>query len=383
MKKLRLYSPGPTPIPPDARQAMSADIDYHRSAEASEAVKECARLLKTAFQTASDVAVFASSGTGGMEAALVNCFSAGDPVLAVRSGKFGDRWVEIAQAYSLDVQPLEAEWGESVDPEAVEAALKARPETKGVLGTLCETSTGALHDIRALGGIARQRGVLLIVDAVSALGADEMRMDEWGVDALVSCSHKGLMTPPGVGLCALSERAAEASKSADLPRYYFDYAKNAARVANGSPPFTPAISLVYGLRASLETMMSAGGMEASWARHARLASAMRAAAEALNLRLFPRVPSNAVTAFLAPAGIDSQAFVANLRREHGAVFVGGQDALKGRLVRAAHLGWVDDFDIVSAAAALERGLADAGYRFSPGSGVEAAQRSLLNSGRGR
>ncbi len=379
MKKRRLYSPGPTPTPPNARQAMAAEIDYHRSAEASEAVKECARLLKTAFQTVSDVAVFASSGTGGMECALVNCFSAGDPVLAVRSGKFGDRWVELAQAYRLDVQPLDVEWGASVDPAAVETALKARPETKGVLATLCETSTGALHDIRALGEIARERSVLLIVDAVSALGADEMRMDEWGVDALVSCSHKGLMTPPGVGLCALSGRAAEASKSANLPRYYFDYAQNAARVANGSPPFTPAISLIYGLRASLETIMSAGGMEASWARHARLASAMRAAVSALNIRLFPRVPSNALTAFLAPDGIDSQAFVQNLRDKHGAVFVGGQDALKGRLIRAAHLGWVDDLDIVSAAAALERGLSDAGYRFSPGSAVEAAHRSLLDT----
>ena len=378
MKKLRLYSPGPTPIPPAAREALSAPLDYHRSEESAEAVRECARLLKETFQTDSDVAAFASSGTGGMECAVANCFSPGDPVLAVRSGKFGERWAEIANAYQLQVQTLDIEWGESLDPADAEAALKKNPELKGVLATLCETSTGALHDIQTLAGIVRQTETLLIVDAVSALGADEMRMDEWGVDALVSCSHKGLMTPPGIGFCALSPRAKEAAKTTSLPRYYFDYAKSAAGFANGSPPFTPPISLVLGLRASLRELLADGGIERSWAKHARHAAAMRAAVSALELELFPRSPSNALTAFRAPNGIDSRQFAANMRQKHGVVFVGGQDKLKGKIVRIAHLGWVDDWDIVTAAAALERGLSDFGRPIDPGAATAAAQRALLN-----
>ncbi|MBT7809186.1 alanine--glyoxylate aminotransferase family protein, partial [Candidatus Poribacteria bacterium] len=269
MKKSRLYTPGPTPVPPQATLAMAQPIDYHRGEAASAVVRRCADALKTVFQTSSEVAILTSSGTGAMEAAVVNLLSAGDKVVVVESGKFGERWGEIADAYALDVVRIAVEWGESVGPAAVERELNRHADVRAVFATLCETSTGALHDIRALGELARCADALLVVDAVSALGADEMRMDEWAVDALVSCSQKGLMTPPGLAFLALGPRAVEASSSAALPKFYFDYGKYMANLAKDTTPYTPAISLLYGLDVALDSMMGEG-IDAIYARHARI-----------------------------------------------------------------------------------------------------------------
>ena len=377
MIKRRLYTPGPTPIPPEAALAMAQPIDYHRSEEFRRIVGEIEDGLRYVYQTTSDVAVLASSGTGAMECAVVNLFSPGDTVIGIRSGKFGERWGELATAYGLDFVPIDLEWGQSVEPETVRRTLDAHPRAKGVLATLCETSTGALHDIESLGKIIESRDALLVVDAVSALGADEIRMDAWRVDALVSCSQKGLMTPPGLGFCSFGERALEASKTSRLPKYYFSYAKAIKSLGQNETPYTPAVSLLYGLHTALG-MIRAEGIEAVWNRHARMARATVAAVKALGLTLFPTRPANTLTSIRVPEGFDGKALVRRIRSEQGAVFAGGQDHLAGKIVRIAHLGWMDDYDALVAVAALERGLLDSGWRVPAGVGVAAAQAALAS-----
>jgi aspartate aminotransferase-like enzyme len=375
MMKRRLYTPGPTPIPPDAVVAMAQPIDYHRGADASELFRRCADRLKTVLATDSDVAILTSSGTGAMEAAVVNLLSAGDSVVVIESGKFGERWGEIADAYGLTAARISVEWGDSVDPAALERALRGHPDARAVFATLCETSTGALHDVRSLASITKSRDTLLIVDAVSALGADEIRMDAWGVDAVVSCSQKGLMTPPGLAFLAFGPRATEASRSAKLPKFYFDHAKYVASLANDTTPYTPAISLLYGLDAALAGM-AREGMDAIYARHARMARATREGVKATGLAVFASSPANTLTSIRLPESFDGKELQRRLRDDHGMVFAGGQGRLAGRIVRIAHLGWMDEYDALTAVAALERGLADMGHDVSVGKGVQATQEAL-------
>jgi aspartate aminotransferase-like enzyme len=356
---------------------MARPIEYHRSDEFRRVIGEIEDGLRYVYQTTSDVVVLASSGTGAMECAVVNLFSPGDAVIGVRSGKFGERWGELAAAYGLDFVPIDLEWGQSVEPEQVRRALEAHPHAKAVLATLCETSTGALHDIQALGELTATRDTLLVVDAVSALGADEIRMDAWRVDALVSCSQKGLMTPPGLGFCSLGERALEASKTSRLPKYYFSYAKALRNLRQNETPYTPAVSLLYGLHAALGIIRSEG-IEAAWERHARMARATAAAVTALGLELFPARPANTLTSIRVPERFDGKALVRRIRSEHGTIFAGGQDHLAGKIVRIAHLGWMDDYDALVAVAALERGLRELGWRVPAGVGVAAAQAALAS-----
>ncbi|MDA1191048.1 MAG: alanine--glyoxylate aminotransferase family protein [Candidatus Poribacteria bacterium] len=377
MNKHRLHTPGPTPIPPEVAAAMAQPLDYHRTDLFRAIVREVEENARYVIGTTADVAILASTGTGALECAVVNLFSQGDKVVAVQSGKFGERWVEIARAYGLEVVVIDLEWGQSVDPVVVKRTLNEHPDAKAVLSTLCETSTGALHDIRALGRIVRAKDRLLVTDAVSALGADELRMDEWLVDAVVSCSQKGLMTPPGIGLCALGERALEASKSSTLPKYYFDFEKYRANLEKETTPFTPAISLWYGLHAALK-MMRDEGIDNVFARHARMGEASRSAAKALGLLLFPQHPANTLTSIRLPEGVDGRALLKRIRGEYGFVFAGGQDHLAGKIVRIAHLGWMDDFDMIASIAALERGLNDIGFHAPLGAGVAAAQSSLAS-----
>jgi len=217
-----LFAPGPTPIPTETLLAMASPIDYHRASESVELLGNVTAKLKYVFQTKNDVMILTSSGTGAMEATITNLLSSDDRVTVIRSGKFGERWGEICAAYGIRFDPINIEWGRSVDPQQVEDQLNRYPETKAVLATLCETSTGALHDIKTLGEILQGRETLLVVDAVSALCADDLQMDHWGVDAVISCSHKGLMTPPGIGLVSLSDQAWKSTESSDLPKFYFD-----------------------------------------------------------------------------------------------------------------------------------------------------------------
>ena len=328
--------------------------------------------LKHVFQTENDVLCLTTSGTGAMEGTVANLLSRGDKVLVIRSGKFGERWSDICTAYGVEVIPIDVTWGESVSPSTVEARLDASPDVKAVFATLCETSTGALHDIEALAQLTQLRPTLLVVDAVSALGADDLQMDAWGVDAVVSCSQKGLMTPPGLAFAALNARAWDAAARSDLPKYYLDFQKARDTGREGSTPYTPAITLFHALQASL-TLLCAEGIRNAIARHARLAQATRSAVTALGLQLFATHPANTLTSIRLPAEVDGKAFIALMRAKHGITYAGGQSQLSGKIFRIAHLGWMNENDVIVAIAALERGLAEIGYEMPLGAGVAAAQ----------
>lgn len=372
MKKEYLFTPGPTPIPPEAALAMAAPIDYHRSPGAAALIKEVVEKLKHVFQTRHDVMFLTSSGTGAMESVIANLLSRGDRAVVIRSGKFGERWGEICTAYSVAFDAIDLPYGNSVDPQMVEDALNKRPDVKVVLATLCETSTGALHDIESLAKITRERPTLLVVDAVSALGADDLQMDNWDVDAVVSCSQKGLMTPPGLGFVALNDRAWQAVEQSNLPRYYFDLRKAREAGLKGSAPYTPAITFIIALQHALNRICEEGVRNAL-ARHARLAEATRNAVKALGLNLFASRPANTLTAICLPEQIDGKAFVRMMREKHGVTYAGGQGSMSGKIVRIAHLGWMNEHDVIVAIAALERGLTEVGYDASLGAGLAAAQ----------
>lgn len=372
MKKPQLFTPGPTPLPPETLLAMAQPIDYHRSPASATLIADALTKLKHVFQTEHDVLCLTTSGTGAMEGAVVNLLRRGDKVLVIRSGKFGERWSDICTAYGVEVIPIDVTWGESVSPATVAARLDASPDVKAVFATLCETSTGALHDIEALARLTQVRPTLLVVDAVSALGADDLQMDAWGVDAVVSCSQKGLMTPPGLAFAALNSRAWAAVARSDLPKYYLDFRKARDAGREGSTPYTPAITLIHALQASL-TFLCAEGIRNVIARHARLAQATRSAVAGLGMQLFATHPANTLTSIRLPAEVDGKAFIARMREKHGITYAGGQSQLSGKIVRIAHLGWMNENDVIVAIAALERGFVEMGYDIPLGAGVAAAQ----------
>ena len=372
MKKKWLFTPGPTPIPPEALLAMAQPIDYHRSDAAVALIKDVLEKLKHVFQTENDVLFLTSSGTGAMEGAVANLLSRGDKVIVIRSGKFGERWSEICTAYGVEVIPIDVTYGNSVEPQAVETLLNEHSDVKAVYATLCETSTGALHDIEALAGLTRFRPMLLVVDAVSALGADDLQMDNWGVDVVVSCSQKGLMTPPGLAFAALNQRAWNAVERSDLPKYYLDFRKAYESGLEGSVPYTPAVTLLTALQCALNRIC-AEGIRNTITRHTRLATATRSAVKALGLSLFAASPANTLTSIRLRTEIDGKAFINLMRDTYGITYAGGQSQLSGKIVRIAHLGWMNENDVIVAISAFERGLVEIGYDIPIGAGVTAAQ----------
>lgn len=371
MKKKHLFTPGPTPIPPDALLAMAQPIDYHRSEESAALILDVLDKLKHVFQTEKDVLFLTSSGTGAMEGAVANLLSHGDKVIVIRSGKFGERWSEICDAYGIEVIAIDVKWGDSVAPETVEAKLNENPGAKAVFATLCETSTGALHDIQSIAHITQNTSTLLVVDAVSALGADDLQMDNWDVDVVVSCSQKGLMTPPGLAFAALNERAWDAIAKSDLPKYYLDFRKAHQRGLEGSVPYTPALTLLVALQHALNHICKEG-IRNTITRHKRMATATRSAIKAVGLPLFATNPANTLTSIRLPEEIDGKAFVKMMREKHGITYAGGQAELSGKIVRIAHLGWMNESDVVVAISTFERGLAEFGYDIPLGAGVTAA-----------
>ena len=373
MKKSYLFTPGPTPIPSDALLAMAQPIDYHRSENAIALIKDVLEKLKHVFQTENDVLFLTSSGTGAMDGAVANLLCRDDKVIVIRSGKFGERWSEICEAYGIKVIPIDVAWGDSVAPETVKSKLTDHPNVKAVFATLCETSTGALHDIEALARLTQSGPTLLVVDAVSALGADDLQMDNWGVDVVVSCSQKGLMTPPGLAFAALNRRAWEAAEQSNLPKYYFDFRKAHQRGLEGSVPYTPAITLLTALQCALNHIC-AEGIHNTIARHKRLALATRSAIKAIGLPLFATSPANTLTSIRLPEEIDGKTFIKLMCEKHGITYAGGQGDLSGKILRIAHLGWMNENDVIVAISAFERGLAEIGYDVSLGAGVTAAQK---------
>ena len=377
MIKSYLLAPGPTPVPARVLLAMAQPIIHHRTPQFSRIFAEAKRGLKEVFQTEQDVLMLAASGSGAMEGAVTNLFSPGDEVLVVNGGKFGERWSKIATAYGLNVTELRVEWGQGARVEDVRRVLDQHPRIRGVLVQASETSTAAVHPIEAIAEVTRSRDVLLVVDGITAVGVFDIPMDRWGIDVLITGSQKALMLPPGLAFVALSERAWKRTKDARLPRFYFDFVKERENLAKDTTAWTPAISLVIGLREAV-TMIREEGLARVFARHARMAAATRAAAESLGLRLVaPEAPSPALTGIYTPSDVDGGKLVAYLRDRMGVTFAGGQDQLKGKIVRIAHLGHIGAFDVVTAIAALEMALRHFGHALPLGRGVGAAEEILM------
>ena len=372
--KSYLLTPGPTPVPERIALAMAAPIPHHRSPIFEKQFEECRVGLQWIYGTAQDVLVFASSGTGVLEAALVNFCSRGDEIIYVNGGKFGERWGKLAKAFDLVAHELRVPWGEAVTVEAVAAALDQHPRAVAVCVQASESSTGVAHPVKALAALTAKHEAILIVDAVSALGAIPLPMDEWGIDVLLTGSQKALMLPPGLAFLAASPKAWKRNPTADLPRFYFDARVERDTQRMNQTAWTPAISLVIGLCEVLR-WLRAETLPVVYALHERLAKASRAGMQALGLELFAKAPVASLTTVRSP--VDSEKLVDLLSDRYGVRIVGGQDEVKGKIFRLAHLGYFDDFDIITAVAAIERALADLGYKRKPfGTGVGAAMDSM-------
>jgi aspartate aminotransferase-like enzyme len=381
--KLMLMIPGPTPVPEQVLLAMAKHPIGHRSGDFTKIMAEVTQNLKWLHQTQNDVLTLTVSGTGAMEAGIINFLSPGDRVLVGCNGKFGDRWAEVCQAYNLNVETITAEWGQALDPEQFREKLEADTEKqiKAVILTHSETSTGVLNDLETINRHVKAHAeALIIVDTVTSLGAVNLPIDELGLDVVASGSQKGYMIPPGLGFVAVSARAWEAYASAKLPRYYLDLGKYRKDVAKNSTPFTPPVNLIFALQAALR-MMQAEGLEQIFARHQRLMQASRAAVKALNLPLLAAdsAASPSITA-VAPQQVEAEQIRSILRKQFDIVMAGGQDHLKGKIFRIGHLGFVSDRDILAAIAALEAALVELGYEgFTPGAGVAAAAKAFAHS----
>jgi aspartate aminotransferase-like enzyme len=375
--KQLLLAPGPTPVPARVRLAMAQPMFHHRTPQFSALFGEVRDSLRQLFQTTEDVLMLASSGTGAMEAAVNNCFAPGDEVVVVNGGKFGERWTKLATTFGLKPIEIRVEWGRAVRVDQVEQALVEHPNVRGVLVQGSETSTTAVHPIEQLAAVTRTRDTLLVVDGITAVGVYDLPMDAWGIDVLITGSQKALMLPPGLALIALSRRAWSRAEEVHQPRFYFDLPRERSSQANNTTAWTPAISLVIGLREAL-AMMQEEGFPNVFDRHARLARATRAAAQSLGLRLVaPDNPSPAVTGVYVPEGIDGGKLFSYLRDRMRVVFAGGQDHLKGKIVRIAHIGYMGAFDTITAVAALEMALRQFGHPVELGRGVGAAEVELM------
>jgi serine---pyruvate transaminase len=377
--KQYLMTAGPTPIPPKVAQVMAEPVLYHRAPAFAEVLERVLEKLPPVFQTANDVLVFPASGSGAMESAVANLVRPGRRVLACAAGKFGERWIELCEAYGADLVRYEPGWGERLDPAAIDGLLDG---VEVVFATLSETSTGIVHDIQAIAEVVRAKGAMLVVDAVSGLGAAELRQDDWGVDVVVAGSQKALMCPPGLAFVSASQRALDDAASSPGRRYYFDWGKT-VKAQRKDPPdtaFTPAVTIIRGLEVALD-MIHAEGLEDVLARHAILARATRAGAHALGLELFgdPDERATVVTAIELPPDIDGAKVPGALRRL-GITANGGQEQLKGRILRIAHCGYFGAFDILTSLSGLEMVLDQLGREVDHGAGVGAAQRVFLEAG---
>jgi len=373
MRKNYLLTPGPTPLPPQVSEAMARPIIHHRTPQFQEILKQATEGLKYVFQTKYDVFILAASGTGAMEAAVINLLSPGDTAITVEAGKFGERWTELCKAYGINADVIQVEWGKAVDPREIEKRLKANSKIKAVFTTLCETSTGVATDIEAIGRIVKDTEAALVVDAISGLGAIDIKSDAWGCDMVVAGSQKGLMLPPGLGFISASPKALKLIEASKCPRYYFDLRKAKKAIDKTDTPFTPAITLIIALNEAL-SMIKQDGLENVFARHSKMADATRAAAKGLGLELFaPDAYSDVVTAVKVPAGIDGEKLVKTMRDTYGVTIAGGQDELKGKVFRIAHMGFIEEFDIIAGISCLEKVLHQMGYKFTLGQGVKAAE----------
>ena len=381
--KQYLMTAGPTPLPPAVSQVMAEPMLYHRSPAFIEVYARVLARLKHVFGTGREVLVFASSGSGGMEAAVANLVRPGEPALVASCGKFGERWAELCDAYGAQTSHWETEWGQKVDPAELERRLADNPGVEVVFTTLSETSTGVVNDVRELAEVCHRHGALIVVDAVSGLGAVPCPQDQWGIDVLVSGSQKALMAPPGLGFASPNEAALARAAAAPGRRYYFDWQRTVEgqRKAQPDSPFTPAVGLVQALDVALG-LIEEEGLEQVYERHRLLGRATREAARALDLELLGGGDENAnvVTAIVLPESIDGAKVPKLMRDRFGVTIAGGQGRLKGRIARVAHCGYFGAFDILVTVSALEMTLTELGHELELGVGVAAAQRVFLEAG---
>lgn len=381
--KLMLMIPGPTPVPEAALLALAKHTIGHRTSEFSNILAEVTENLKWLHQTQNDVLTLNVSGTGAVEAAIINFLSPGDRILVGSNGKFGERWVEVGQAYGLNVEEVKVEWGKPLDPAVFAEKLQAdtQKQIKAVIITHSETSTGVLNDLEAINRHVKEHGeALIIVDAVTSLGAFNLPVDAWGLDIVASGSQKGYMIPPGLGFVSVSPKAWEAYKTAKLPKYYLDLGKYRKATAKNTTPFTPPVNLIVALHTTLR-IMKEEGLESIFTRHERLKNATRAGIQGLNLPLFAAdsSASPAITA-VAPQGIEPDKIRSLMKKRFDIALAGGQDHLSNKIFRIGHLGFVSDRDILSCIASLEVTLSELGYEdFTPGSGIAAAVRVFSHS----
>ena len=377
MLKRYLLTPGPTAVPPEVMLRMSQPLIHHRTPEFEKLFTEVQEGLRWLFQTEHEVLMLASSGTGAMEAAVANLCSVGDTVIVVNGGKFGERWLKISEAFNLKPIEIKVEWGRAVHPSAIAEALKATPHAKAVLVQASETSTTALHPVKEIAELTRNTDTLLVVDGITSIGATETPMDQWGLDVVVTGSQKALMLPPGLAFIALNKRAWKTAETATLPRYYFDLRRERKEQQKHTTAYTPAISLINGL-AEVLRLMKEEGLEHIFARHALLAKATRAAAQALGLNLLaPTSPSPSATGVFLPEQINGSQFLKYTRDRMGVDIAGGQDHLKGKIVRISHIGYAGPFDVITAISTLEMALRRFGHNVDLGRGVRATEEVLM------
>jgi aspartate aminotransferase-like enzyme len=375
IKKQRLLTPGPTPLYPKALMAMMGADLHHRTEDFRTLYRTVLADLKVVMGTqTSDVLVLVASGTGAMEASVSNCLSPGDRVIVCNAGKFGERWVEIVEAYGLDVVVLDAPYGKVVNPAVLEKALAANPQTKAVLVQASETSTGAAHDVRSMGEAVKKTDAIFIVDAITGLGTMPLEIDPWGLDIVIGGSQKAFMIPPGLAFLSISPKAWRMTEAAKLPRYYFDLKRERENAARGESAWTPSTALMLGFSEALKYIKSIG-MDKLVENAQLLARATRQACHALNLELFSADnPAASATAIKAPAGMDSGIIVKQFRSRFGSIIANGQGSMQGQIFRIAHLGYFDFPDLFAVIAELELILNANGVKVKLGSGVAAAQQ---------
>ncbi|HEY3281067.1 MAG TPA: alanine--glyoxylate aminotransferase family protein [Armatimonadota bacterium] len=379
IKKPLLMIPGPTPVPPEVLQALSTPMINHRGPAYEELQAELVDQLKYVYQTQGDVIIYPAAGTGAMEAAIANVLSPGDRVLSVSIGVFGDRWAEIARRFGAEVTKHEVPWGRAADPEDVARQIRSDGPFKAVLLTYNETSTGVLNPLEDLAKVARESGALVMVDAISGLLAADLQTDAWGCDVVASGSQKAYMLPPGLSFLSVSQKAWEAHEKATMPRFYWDFTQMRKSMAKNQTPYTPALSLYYGLRVSLRSIREET-LQGSFRRHARLAGATRAAAKALGLELFadPAHASPAVTAIKVPEGLTPKEIRGRMLRDFSITLAGGQGKIADAIFRIGHLGYILEPDLVMTFSALERTLESLGRQVDRGAAVAAFQQELAS-----
>ena len=380
--KRYLFTPGPTPVPPEVLAALAQPVVHHRGPDFRLVFKRCLERLQAVFRTSSDVLLFTASGTGAMESAVANLCSPGTRVVVVSAGHFGERWIEIAERYGCDVVALRYEWWETPSADDLAAKLAETGGARAVFLTQSETSTGVVADVQALAAAARPSGAQVVVDAISSLGAVPLETDAWGIDVAVSGSQKALMTPPGLAMAAVSDAVWEPEGRASSPRYYFDWERTRKAQEKLDAAFTPAVSLVAALDVALGLLLDQG-LETAFERHTRLGRACREGVKAMGLELFSpdEDRSAVVTAIKSPDGIDSGELVLALRDRYGVQLAGGQGPLAGKVFRIGHIGFYDVFDIATALGAVELALTDVGAEIERGVGVTRALEAYAESAR--